>query len=181
MARQRRAHRGGDGAEAAGDADLEQAELLVVRRVAGPADEALPHFEAPEVDCEDRGDAWEWGAVSCGGPNPRAAPGAPERRLQSPSAPMSGADIPRYRPRGPSFLTVFSAQSTAFLYGGASPLATCIVCIRTLTRSNGWPTSTSDTPAPDGHAGDRCQLRHGARSRAHPVFAHLRTRRKETM
>ena len=52
----------------------------------------------------------------------------------------SGADTPRYRPEMPSVTNVFRSIPNT------DALPTPPVCIRTLTRSNGWPTSTAHTP-----------------------------------
>jgi hypothetical protein len=56
--------------------------------------------------------------------------------------PTSGADTPAYSPlASPSFAIVLRTTSMAPVY---TPLSE--VCSRTLTRSNGWPTTTAQTP-----------------------------------
>jgi hypothetical protein len=56
--------------------------------------------------------------------------------------PTRGAETPAYSPlANPSFAIVFLTTSIAPVY---TPFSA--VCMRTLTRSNGWPTTTANTP-----------------------------------
>jgi hypothetical protein len=70
--------------------------------------------------------------------------------------PTSGAETPAYSPRlNPSRATLFLTTSIAPLYTPASA-----VCRRTLTRSNGWPTTTAQTPPKPPAARERtCEAR----------------------
>lgn len=63
------------------------------------------------------------------------------------ATPVSGAAIPRYRPRTPSRWIDFFAQSNVPRYKGCSPAAgKGIVWRRTLIVSSGWPVTTVHTP-----------------------------------
>ncbi len=52
----------------------------------------------------------------------------------------SGAETPRYSPKIPSAAKVF------LRIPNTDALPRPLVCIRTLTKSKGWPTSTAHTP-----------------------------------
>jgi hypothetical protein len=67
---------------------------------------------------------------------------APPKYSHMGVTPTSGAETPAYSPlASPSLAMVFRTTSMAPVY---TPFSA--VCMRTLTRSKGWPTTTANTP-----------------------------------
>jgi len=57
---------------------------------------------------------------------------------------VNGAETPRYNPRTPSLRNVLESMPKTELELVAAPALA--VCMRTLTRSRGWPTRTQHAP-----------------------------------